>query len=153
MKDQIRFFFLTVLFLFASLTEISAQQKFYVNLNDRADNLFKVTLVPEKLIEQNPHIKASLEELTQKKSLRTMKTFRGKGCAICHQSGYHGRVGVFEVLLVDEPIREAIMAQKNADDIRALALKQGMTTMIYDGLRKMLAGVTTLEEILRVTKE
>ncbi len=53
MKDQIRFFFLTVLFLFASLTEISAQQKFYVNLNDRADNLFKVTLVPEKLIEQN----------------------------------------------------------------------------------------------------
>lgn len=53
MKDQIRFLLLTVLFLFASLTEISAQQKFYVNLNDRADDLFKVTLVPEKLTEQN----------------------------------------------------------------------------------------------------
>ncbi|TSA28034.1 MAG: peptidase [Ignavibacteriales bacterium] len=53
MKNQIRFLFLTVLFLLASLAAISAQQKFYVNLNDRADDLFKVTLVPEKLTEQN----------------------------------------------------------------------------------------------------
>jgi len=53
MKDRIRFLFLTVLFLLASLAVISAQQKFYVNLNDRADDLFKVTLVPEKLTEQN----------------------------------------------------------------------------------------------------
>ena len=53
MKDRIRFLFLTVLFLLASLAVISAQQKFYVYLNDRADDLFKVTLVPEKLTEQN----------------------------------------------------------------------------------------------------
>ncbi len=53
MKNQIRFLFLTVLFFLASLTAISAQQKFYVNLNDHTDDLFKVTLVPEKLTEQN----------------------------------------------------------------------------------------------------
>lgn len=140
-------------FLIASTVNIVVAQRLVRKICPNCIDAVKADTVREKLIEQNQHIKQSLLELTEKKSLKSMETFKGKGCAVCHQSGYHGRVGVFEVLAVDEPIREAIMAHKNADEIRELALKQGMTTMVYDGLRKMLEGVTTLEEILRVTKE
>lgn len=140
-------------FLIASTVNIVVAQRLVRKICPNCVEKVEADAVREKLIEQNQQIKQSLLELTQKKTLKSMETFKGKGCAVCHQSGYHGRVGVFEVLVVDEPIREAIMAHKNADEIRELALKSGMTTMVYDGLRKMLDGVTTLEEILRVTKE
>ncbi len=140
-------------FLIASTVNIVVAQRLVRKICPNCSTKIESDAVTEKLIEDNAFIKKSLQELTQKKTLRSIDLYKGKGCGVCHQTGYHGRVGVFEVLVVDEPIREAIMAHKNADEIRELALKQGMTTMVYDGLRKMLEGVTTLEEILRVTKE
>jgi type IV pilus assembly protein PilB len=140
-------------FLIASTVNIVVAQRLVRKICPNCSTKVESDAIREKLIEENLFIKKSLQELTKKKATRSIEMYKGKGCGVCHQSGYHGRVGVFEVLIVDEPIREAIMAHKNADEIRELALKQGMTTMIYDGLRKMLAGVTTLEEILRVTNE
>jgi len=109
--------------------------------------------IKEALIEQVPHMKEYLFALTGKKVFKNQSFFKGKGCHVCHGTGFKGRVGVFEVLPVTEAIRSAIMEKKNADEIRALAIQEGMTTMLYDGLRKMVAGQTTLEEVLRVTKE
>ncbi len=140
-------------FLIASTVNVVVAQRLVRKICPNCVEEVKSDTVREKLIEQNQFVKKALMDLMEKKSLRSLKTFRGKGCGVCHQSGYRGRVGVFEVLVVDEQIREAIMAHKNADEIRDLALSNGMTTMVYDGLRKMLAGVTTLEEVLRVTKE
>ena len=81
-----------------------------------------------------------------------VKLYRGEGCLTCHQTGYLGRIGVFEVLPVTKSLRELIGKRANADQILELAQKEGMTTMFDDGLAKTKAGLTTLEELLRVTK-
>lgn len=83
----------------------------------------------------------------------TVRLYKGKGCALCHTSGYEGRVGIFEVLLIDDEIRQAIVDKKDAGAISGIAMKNGMKTMIVDGLEKVKQGITTIEEIFRVTKE
>lgn len=77
-------------------------------------------------------------------------TYRGRGCHRCRQTGYLGRVGVFELFLVDESMREPITAKRSSDDLRTLALKRGMRTMRQDGLAKVQQGITTLDELDRV---
>jgi type IV pilus assembly protein PilB len=83
---------------------------------------------------------------------KTSRVFAGKGCNACHASGYIGRTGIFETLRVTPRIRELIMARANAGEIQAAAMEEGMTTMIEDGVRKMLQGVTTMDEVLRVVR-
>ncbi|MFZ6035549.1 MAG: GspE/PulE family protein [Patescibacteria group bacterium] len=80
------------------------------------------------------------------------RLYRGRGCSLCNQSGFEGRVGIFEVLEVSEKIRQLIMDRANSDQIRAAAIAEGMTTMLDDGLDKARQGLTTIEEILRATK-
>jgi len=84
---------------------------------------------------------------------QTIRMYFGKGCPVCHNTGYMGRIGIFEVLIINDSIREAVVAKKTATDIKTLAVKAGMTTMLDDGLNKVKNGLTTLEEIIRVTKE
>ena len=73
------------------------------------------------------------------------------GCRQCGQTGYRGRVGIFEVLSLDEPLREMIRAGRPAGEIEEAATGLGMTTMLQDGCRKACAGVTSFDEILRAT--
>lgn len=80
------------------------------------------------------------------------KFFEGKGCAIC-KDGYEGRIGIYEVLEVTEPIRELIMKRVNSSIIQEAAMKEGMTTMLEDGFKKAMAGITTIEEVLRIIHE
>ncbi len=77
----------------------------------------------------------------------------GKGCTHCGQSGYAGRTGIFELLIVDDAIREQIHHSAAEADIRAAALRAGMTLMRDDGERLVAAGITTPEELLRVTRD
>ncbi|MHC1716939.1 MAG: GspE/PulE family protein [Candidatus Dojkabacteria bacterium] len=79
--------------------------------------------------------------------------YRGKGCDKCGGSGYAGRIGIFEVLHVNEKISRMIMDNVTDGDIREVGIAQGMLTMIQDGYLKALEGITTLEEVLRVSKE
>src|SRR3990167_3230082 len=79
--------------------------------------------------------------------------FKGKGCKECNFSGYHGRVGIFEVLKVSERIAKMIMTKTTAADIMKMAVSEGMITMKQDGYLKALKGVTTIEEVLRVAEE
>ncbi|KKT92180.1 MAG: General secretory pathway protein E [Candidatus Jorgensenbacteria bacterium GW2011_GWA2_45_13] len=83
------------------------------------------------------------------------KTFyRGKGCSACNFTGFLGRVGIFEAMEVTEEIRKVITGENlNLDSIRELARKQGMVTMLEDGLRKVQLGITTIEEVFRVIRE
>ena len=87
------------------------------------------------------------------KEKKEVRIYHGKGCPVCSQTGYSGRVGIFEVLVINEAIRQLIMRRANADEIRQQAVKDGMKTMIEDGMSKVLAGITTIEEVLRATKE
>jgi type II secretory ATPase GspE/PulE/Tfp pilus assembly ATPase PilB-like protein len=78
---------------------------------------------------------------------------KGKKCEKCNHSGYLGRICINEILVADEAIREAILRKSSADEIRKIATSSGMTTMLEDGMQKVKAGITTMEEILRVIHE
>jgi general secretion pathway protein E len=75
----------------------------------------------------------------------------GDGCNGCRRTGYSGRVGIFELLVVDEAVRRQIAACATASQIKAAALEGGMKTLKDDGVTKVLGGITTIEEVLRVT--
>lgn len=78
--------------------------------------------------------------------------FKGAGCKICRNTGYSGRIGVFEVLEVSNEIKQLITNKSNAEVISRQAISEGMKTMVEDGLEKIGKGQTTIEEVLRVTK-
>ncbi len=75
------------------------------------------------------------------------------GCEECRGTGYAGRTGIYEILVVSDAIRQMIVERRSAADIKLHALEHGMRTLRMDGWRKVLAGTTTLEEVLRVTSE
>ena len=85
-------------------------------------------------------------------SKENVTVFRGKGCKVCRGTGYSGRIGIFEVIEVSKNIRKLINEKCDASTIWKEAVKEGMTTMLDDGLRKCLKGETTIEEVLRVTR-
>lgn len=97
--------------------------------------------------------KESLKSYFAKHEKEDMTFYHGKGCTACGETGYRGRVGVNEVLVVDEEIRDAILRKAAATMIRDIAVKNGMTTMFEDGLTKALAGETTVAELLRTINE
>ncbi len=84
---------------------------------------------------------------------QTIRVYYGKGCQICHHSGYEGRIGIFEVMLIDEKLRQAIIERKDSQALKELSIRQGMSPMIEDGILKVKQGLTTVEEIIRVMKE
>ena len=79
--------------------------------------------------------------------------YRGKGCERCSFTGYYGRNGIFELLVVDETLRRLILKGADSAEIRAAARQGGMKTLLEDGAAKVRDGVTTLREVLRVTQE
>ncbi len=81
------------------------------------------------------------------------KLFKGKGCQECSGTGYFGRVGVFEVLPVSEKVARLVLERASADDVEHEALAEGMISMKQDGYLKVLEGVTTIEEVLRVAQD
>jgi general secretion pathway protein E len=78
--------------------------------------------------------------------------YRKKGCNVCIQTGYRGRTAIFEILNVDENIKRLVLQTSDANQINEMAIRHGMITLQQDGIQKLLAGITTTEEVLRVTK-
>src|SRR5262249_270893 len=78
--------------------------------------------------------------------------WKGAGGRACHQTGYRGRMGIFELMLTGDTIRDLCVNRANASAIRNQALKEGMITLRNDGWRKVLQGKTTIEEVARATK-
>ncbi len=96
---------------------------------------------------------AKLSEEVGLSSSKQVKFYRGKGCDNCLHTGYKGRVGIFELMLPDDVIRTLTVAKSSSTEIRKAAIKAGMKTMQQDGIEKVKAGITTLEEVLRVTQQ
>jgi type IV pilus assembly protein PilB len=82
-----------------------------------------------------------------------IKLFKGSGCEVCGHSGFLGRVGIYEVMAVTEGIQTLILQRSDSSTIEMQAKKEGMITMKQDGYLKVLAGITTIDEILRVAQE
>ncbi len=97
----------------------------------------------------------SFDERLAKKYLATksgLRVYRGKGCGACHDTGYQGRFGVFELLMVTPKLAQLITAKADTGTLLTQAISDGMVTMAEDGIIKVLAGKTTLAEVLRVTR-
>ncbi|MBY0376572.1 Flp pilus assembly complex ATPase component TadA, partial [Patescibacteria group bacterium] len=103
--------------------------------------------------EQHSRLLTTVSDENLKKILQDKKFFRGKGCTLCNGTGYKGRVVIAEVLVADEDIRGAILRKASASEIKQIAIKNGMNTMLEDGFKKAILGLTTMEEVLRVTHE
>jgi len=81
----------------------------------------------------------------------SIKAFHGKGCKGCNHTGFSGRAGIYELLIVDDTVRQLILTKATSQTIRESARKKGMTTLREDGWKKVAKGITTVEEVLRVT--
>ncbi len=106
----------------------------------------------EKIADLEKHFD---KKLLQKyfKTAKEITTYIGKGCPVCRNSGYSGRIGIFEILLLSEKIKDLIVAKNDSQKIMHQAIAEGMTTMTSDGLFKVQQGITTTEEVLRATRE
>jgi general secretion pathway protein E len=77
--------------------------------------------------------------------------YKGKGCNMCANTGYRGRVALVELLTMSENLRKMVLAGASSDEFKAQALKEGMVTMQHDGMLKARQGITTISEVLRIT--
>jgi type IV pilus assembly protein PilB len=133
-------------FLVASTVNIIIAQRLIRKICDMCKTTDEVTTA---------ELKKHLPEGVIKKhfgSVEKLTLYKGKGCKICHNTGYSGRLGVFETLEVSKHIRELITGKNDSDAINQAAIDEGMTTMLDDGLDKIKKGLTTVEEVIRVTK-
>jgi len=131
-------------FLIASTVNVAIGQRLLRKICPECKTERKITAVEIK----------SLQNVIRGASLLATDTFYvGKGCSLCNNTGYLGRVGIHEVLLPDVKIREAILRRGSASDIQAIAVANGMTTMIEDGFTKAQMGITSIEEVLRMLYE
>ncbi|MFA4831446.1 MAG: ATPase, T2SS/T4P/T4SS family [Patescibacteria group bacterium] len=90
---------------------------------------------------------------SKEKQLSNMTFYRGEGCRRCDKSGYKGRIGIYETLVIDKEIVKKINERATAVEIGEYAKDHGMITMLQDGLVKAKQGITTIEEVLRVTRD
>ena len=78
--------------------------------------------------------------------------YQGKGCMICSNTGYHGRIAIFEFVPIDKEMQDLILKNPSSKQIWELARKNGSRSLFEDGIEKVKAGITTLEELLRVAE-
>ena len=107
----------------------------------------------EKKVVTDEEYKRLTETILDKTLLSNKNYFQGKGCDDCNGTGYKGRLVIAEVMVADEELRSAILRKAPASEIKQIGIKNGMTTMLVDGFKKAVAGLTTIEEVLRVTHE
>jgi type IV pilus assembly protein PilB len=83
--------------------------------------------------------------------VKAIKCFKGKGCSACNNSGYKGRIALYEVMLISDELRELVLEGASANEVKKTAIRLGMNTLRRSGLNKVKEGTTSIEEVLRVT--
>ncbi len=139
-------------FLVASTVNVAIAQRLVRKICSRCRTSYELGKEEKAAIELDPRIKMLLQKRSDK-NLSKLRFYRGTGCPVCGNTGYQGRVGVFEVLEMSEEIKKLILQRASSEEITNVAKNQGMSTMLEDGIDKVVNGVTTLEEVLRVTRE
>jgi type II secretory ATPase GspE/PulE/Tfp pilus assembly ATPase PilB-like protein len=131
-------------YLAASTVNIAIGQRLIRKICEHCKEEYKLSATEEK----------SLSETMPIKLIEQHRTFyRGKGCAACSGTGYFGRLGIHEVMEIDNPVRDAILRKASASELRAVAVENGMVPMMVDGFCKAAEGKTTIEEVLRMRYE
>ncbi|MCK5061210.1 Flp pilus assembly complex ATPase component TadA [Candidatus Parcubacteria bacterium] len=147
-------------FLVASTTNVIIAQRLVRKICSDCIQSYNLDDEQTKELEKQLDIESILHTLEKEKSIISAKKgmksilfYRGKGCKRCNNTGYKGRIGIYEVLENTDTISSLILKNAPAKDIYAQALAEGMITMSEDGFIKAKNGITTIEEVMRVTKE
>lgn len=138
-------------FLVASTVNVVIAQRLVRKVCDRCRVSTAPTEEMKKVITREPELKALFKQRGYA-TLAKLTFYHGEGCEVCSHTGYQGRIGIFEVLELSEEVKSLVVLRAPAGEIVKAARKKGMTTMLEDGLDKVLSGATTLDEVLRVTK-
>lgn len=146
-------------FLIASTTNMVMAQRLVRKICNQCIESY--TLTKKQLADLGRHIDVptilatlvKYEAISPHQTVDEILFFRGRGCARCNREGYRGRIGIYEAFEVTPSLADLIREKASQTKLREAALAQGMIPMIQDGFLKAKAGITTLEEILRVTKE
>jgi type IV pilus assembly protein PilB len=93
-----------------------------------------------------------MKEFLQLQGFASEKTFKGKGCDRCRKTGYTGRLGIYELLVMDDTLRDMVTSNPDVTHLRKLCRERGLVTLREDGFHKVMKGMTTVDEILRVTE-
>lgn len=110
------------------------------------------TICPKCRARHTPSEAAIKQAGLTKEQVANATFMRGKGCNSCQKTGFRGRVGIYEMLIVNSKVREMIFSNAPAQEIRTYCMSQGMKTLYQDGLNKVMQGFTTFEEVYRVAK-
>jgi general secretion pathway protein E len=100
-----------------------------------------------------PHDDELLKAGLRRSQLADGVLYRARGCDKCFNMGYSGRTGIFEMLLIDDDIRNLTLSQVDSTKIKRKAMEHGMTTLRMDGAEKVARGLTSVDEVMRVTEE
>lgn len=146
-------------FLIASTTNLIVAQRLVRKICQHCIESY--TLSPKALEQLGKQINVEflLETLVQEGQIMKgqkageLLFYRGRGCRQCNHDGYKGRIGIYEILEMNEELARVILERGTAADLHTVAVKNGMVTLIQDGFLKAKSGETTIEEIIRVTKE
>jgi type II secretory ATPase GspE/PulE/Tfp pilus assembly ATPase PilB-like protein len=138
-------------FLVASTVNVVIAQRLVRKVCEHCKTSYPLSLEEKKLVESIPEVRKIFEEKDYS-DLDKVNLYKGTGCKKCTNTGYAGRIGIFEVLEVDKDIKKLILQKESSSNITEKARENGMITMIEDGLEKVFAGETTLSEVLRVIR-
>jgi type IV pilus assembly protein PilB len=138
-------------FLVASTVNVVIAQRLVRKVCEHCKTSYPLSLEEKKLVESIPEVRKIFEEKDYS-DLDKVNLYKGTGCKKCTNTGYTGRIGIFEVLEVDKDIKKLILQKESSSNITEKARENGMITMIEDGLEKVFAGETTLSEVLRVIR-
>ncbi|MCA9391817.1 type II/IV secretion system protein [candidate division WWE3 bacterium] len=139
-------------FLVASTINVIIAQRLVRKICEKCRVSSELEAKDKTIIKNDHHIKELFEDRGYK-DLKKVRVYKGMGCQVCANTGYSGRIGIFEVLEMQENIKELVLQHASSDKIMKQAQNNGMTKMLEDGINKVLNGITTLEEVLRVTRE
>ena len=138
-------------FLLSSTLKLIIAQRLVRKICPKCCSSYKISSKEIAAIKRN-HELAKVLEKRRISDYNSLRLYRGAGCGVCANTGFSGRIGIFELLAVDDAIRELIIKEAPSVDINHQARKNGMATILEDGIDKVTQGVTTLNEVLRVTE-
>ena len=139
-------------FLTASSLILVIGQRLLRKICEQCKSSYLMSPEEAALFQYDSEFADMLRAVSGKEDLTQVTLYKGTGCKHCGQTGYVDRVGIFEVMEVDEEIRTLIVAKAAAEEIRESAIARGMTTMLYDGMTKVVKGTTSLSEVIRAIK-
>jgi type IV pilus assembly protein PilB len=111
------------------------------------------TICPRCKVRYQPSEAVLEESMLPPEMIAQAEFTKGKGCPYCGRTGYRGRIGIYELMVINGKLREMMFKGANTNELRVEAIKSGMSTLYADGMLKVIRGITTFEEVYRVAKQ